>query len=167
MPDKMTPQQRHNCMSHIRSKNTRPEVLVRQYLHAAGFRFRILVMKLPGWPDVVLPKYRTCIFVNGCVWHGHRGCRYAARPKSNAEFWQTKINRNKERDTETQRKLASMGWHCITIWECQLKPKVRQATLESLEYTLSHIFLQDHKVKKYKVPEEEISIAAEPEHKYQ
>lgn len=88
-------------------------------------------------------------------------------PKRRTEFWQTKINRNKERDTETQRKLASMGWHCITIWECQLKPKVRQATLESLEYTLSHIFLQDHKVKKYKVPEEEISIAAEPEHKYQ
>ena len=89
MPDKMTPQQRHNCMSHIRSKNTRPEVLVRQYLHAAGFRFRIHVKKLPGCPDVVLPKYRTCIFVNGCFWHGHRGCRYAARPKSNAEFWQT------------------------------------------------------------------------------
>lgn len=77
MSDTMTPQQRHDCMSHIRAKNTRPEVAVRRYLHAEGFRFRIHVKKLPGCPDVVLAKYRTCIFVNGCFWHAHRGCRYA------------------------------------------------------------------------------------------
>ena len=132
MPDKMTPQQRHNCMSHIRSKNTRPEVLVRQYLHAAGFRFRIHVKKLPGCPDVVLPKYRTCIFVNGCLWHGHRGCRYAARPKSNAEFWQTKIRNNIRRDELSAQALEAMGWKVVTVWECGLKKDRREGTLHAL-----------------------------------
>ena len=132
MPDKMTPQQRHNCMSHIRAKNTRPEVLVRQYLHAAGFRFRIHVKKLPGCPDVVLPKYRTCIFVNGCFWHGHRGCRYAARPKSNAEFWQTKIQNNIRRDELSAQALDTMGWRIITVWECELKKDRREETLRVL-----------------------------------
>ena len=132
MPDKMTPQQRHNCMSHIRAKNTRPEVLVRQYLHAAGFRFRIHVKKLPGCPDVVLSKYRTCIFVNGCFWHGHRGCRYAARPKSNAEFWQTKIRNNIRRDELSAQALEAMGWKVVTVWECGLKKDRREGTLHAL-----------------------------------
>ena len=132
MPDKMTPQQRHNCMSHIRAKNTKPEVLVRQYLHAAGFRFRIHVKKLPGCPDVVLPKYRTCIFVNGCFWHGHRGCRYATRPKSNAEFWQTKIQNNIRRDELSAQALDAMGWRVITVWECELKKDRREETLRAL-----------------------------------
>ena len=132
MPDKMTPQQRHNCMSHIRSKNTRPEMLVRQYLHAAGFRFRIHVKKLPGCPDVVLPKYRTCIFVNGCFWHGHRSCRYAARPKSNAEFWQTKIQNNIRRDELSAQALEAMGWKVMTVWECGLKKDRREGTLHAL-----------------------------------
>ena len=167
MPDRLTTEQRHRNMAAIRAKDTKPELLVRKFLWSRGFRYRLNHPRLLGKPDIVLRRYRTCIFVNGCFWHGHEGCKYFIMPKRRTEFWQTKINRNKERDTETQRKLASMGWHCITMWECQLKPKVRQATLESLEYTLSHIFLQDHKVKKYKVPEEEISIAAEPEHKYQ
>ena len=132
MPDKMTPQQRHNCMSHIRAKNTKPEVLVRQYLHAEGFRFRIHVKKLPGCPDVVLPKYRTCIFVNGCFWHGHRGCRYATRPKSNAEFWQTKIQNNIRRDELSAQALDTMGWRIITVWECELKKDRREETLRTL-----------------------------------
>lgn len=132
MPDKMTPQQRHNCMSHIRAKNTKPEVLVRQYLHAAGFRFRIHLKKLPGCPDVVLPKYRTCIFVNGCFWHGHRGCRYATRPKSNAEFWQTKIQNNIRRDELSAQALDTMGWRIITVWECELKKDRREETLRAL-----------------------------------
>ena len=128
----MTLQQRHNCMSHIRAKNTKPEVLVRQYLHAEGFRFRIHVKKLPGCPDVVLPKYRTCIFVNGCFWHGHRGCRYATRPQSNAEFWQTKIQNNIRRDELSTQALDTMGWRIITVWECELKKDRREETLRAL-----------------------------------
>ena len=100
---------------------------------------------------------------NGCFWHGHEGCKYFVMPKSRTDFWQAKIERNKARDKEEQRKLASMGWHCITVWECQLKPKVREQTLQSLEYTLNHIFLEDHKVKRYELPEEEVVMAAEPE----
>ena len=113
-------------------KHTLPEVLVRQYLHAAGFRFRIHVKKLPGCPDVVLPKYRTCIFVNGCFWHGHRGCRYATRPKSNAEFWQTKIQNNIRRDELAIQTLEAMDWKVITVWECELKKDRRDVTLPSL-----------------------------------
>ena len=132
MADTMSPQQRHNCMSHIKAKNTKPEVLVRQYLHAAGFRFRIHVKKLPGCPDVVLPKYRTCIFVNGCFWHGHRGCRYATRPKSNAEFWLTKIKNNIRRDELAIQTLEAMDWKVITVWECELKKERRDFTLPHL-----------------------------------
>lgn len=128
----MTPQQRHNCMSHIRAKNTRPEVLVRQYLHAAGFRFRIHVKKLPGCPDIVLPKYRTCIFVNGCFWHGHRGCRYATKPKSNADFWMTKIQNNIRRDELSVQALDIIDWKVITVWECELKKDRREETLAAL-----------------------------------
>ena len=108
-------------------------------------------------------KYRTVIFVNGCFWHGHEGCKYFVLPKSRTEFWQAKIERNGERDLEEQRKLAEMGWHCITVWECQLKPKVRKKTLQSLEYTLYHIYLEDHKVKRYEMSEEESIMAAEPD----
>lgn len=132
MPDSLTPLQRHNCMSHIRAKNTKPEVLVRQYLHAEGFRFRIHVKKLPGCPDVVLPKYHTCIFINGCFWHGHRECRYATRPKSNAEFWQNKIQNNIRRDELSVQALETMGWKVITVWECELKKDRRGDTLPSL-----------------------------------
>lgn len=132
MPDTMTPQQRHKCMASIRSKNTKPEVIVRQYLHAVGFRFRIHVKKLPGCPDLFLPKYRTCIFVNGCFWHGHRGCRYATRPKSNAEFWQNKIQNNIRRDELSVQALETIGWKVITVWECKLKKGRRDDTLPSL-----------------------------------
>lgn len=132
MPDIMTPQQRHDTMSHIRAKNTKPEVIVRQYLHAARFRFRIHVKMLPGCPDLVLPKYRTCIFVNGCFWHGHRGCRYATRPKSNAEFWQNKIRNNIRRDELSVQTLETMGWKVITVWECELKKDKCADTLPSL-----------------------------------
>jgi DNA mismatch endonuclease (patch repair protein) len=101
--------------------------------------------------------------VNGCFWHGHEGCKYYTVPKSNTEFWVKKISRNRERDAEVHRKIAALGWHCIVLWECQLKPKVREQTLTSLEYTLNHIFLQDRIVKRYDAQEEEEkqSIAAE------
>lgn len=148
--DRLNKEQRHNNMAAIHSKNTKPEILVRKFLFNRGFRYRLNHPRLPGKPDIVLRKYRTCIFINGCFWHGHDGCKYFVIPKTRTEFWQTKIERNKKRDSENQRKLASMGWHCITIWECQLKPKVREATLESLSYTLSLIFLKNHEVKRYK-----------------
>ena len=148
--DRLSKEQRHNNMAAIHSKNTKPEILVRKFLFNRGFRYRLNHPRLPGKPDIVLRKYRTCIFINGCFWHGHDGCKYFVIPKTRTEFWQTKIERNKKRDSENQRKLASMGWHCITIWECQLKPKVREATLESLSYTLSLIFLKNHEVERYK-----------------
>lgn len=101
-----------------------------------------------------------------CFWHEHDGCKYFVMPKTRTEFWQAKFERNKERDYEIQRQLASMGWHCITIWECQLKPKVREATLESLSYTLALIFLQNHKVKRYELSEESSLMVAEVIHDY-
>ena len=119
-------------MSHIRSTNSKPEEIVRKYLFAEGFRYRKNVKKLPGCPDVVLPKYRTCIFVNGCFWHGHRGCWYATRPKSNAEFWQTKIQNNIRRDELSAQALDTMGWRIITVWECELKKDRREETLRTL-----------------------------------
>ena len=160
--DKLTKEQRSRCMSAIKGKNTIPELLVRKFLFSRGFRYRLNQSCLPGHPDLVLRKYRTVIFVNGCFLLGHEGCKYYVMPKTNVEFWRNKIEQNRLRDKEEQRKLASLGWHCITIWECQLKPKVRQHTLESLEYTLSHIFLEDRKVKSYEDSKENLSrMAAE------
>lgn len=156
--DKMTPEQRKFCMSSIHSKNTKPEWIVRKALWKLGFRYRLNFNGLPGHPDLVLKRYRTCIFVNGCFWHGHgvtlqsdndseiradnsMCCRI---PKTNREFWLAKIMRNQQRDIEEQKRLAAMGWHCITIWECELKPQKREATLKSLVFTLNKIWLDEH-----------------------
>ncbi len=161
--DKLTPQQRHKNMASIRSANTKPEILVRKYLWSQGFRYRLNNPRLPGHPDIVLRKYRTCVFVNGCFWHGHDGCKYFRLPKTNIDFWEKKIKRNKERDKEEQRQLAKMGWHCITVWECELKPKVREQTLKALAFTINHIYLQDHSVSYSHIEEEnEFDAAAEP-----
>ena len=140
--DRLSKEQRHRNMAAIHNKDTKPEVMVRKFLFSRGFRYRLNHPQMPGKPDIVLRKYKTCIFINGCFWHGHDGCKYFVMPKTRTEFWQAKIERNKERDSENQQQLTSMGWHCITIWECQLKPKVREVTLESLLYTLSLIFLK-------------------------
>lgn len=121
MADLLTSNQRSYCMSRIRGKNTKPEILVRKGLHARGFRFRLHNKKLPGSPDVVLPKYGVAIMVNGCFWHGHKGCRYANEPKSNVDFWLAKIARNRHRDEVTVAHLEALGWHVITIWECELR----------------------------------------------
>ena len=117
----MTAQQRHECMSNIHSKDTRPEQVVRRELWHRGYRFRKCVRTLPGTPDIVLAKYRTCIFVNGCFWHGHKDCQYATRPKTNQEFWRTKIENNRERDLRDYTFLESLGWRVIVVWECELK----------------------------------------------
>lgn len=142
-------------MSCIKGKNTKPEEIVRKYLFSQGFRYRKNDKKLPGKPDIVLPKYKTVIFVNGCFWHKHEGCKYFVVPKTRTEFWLNKVNRNQERDIEVHQKLASMGWYSITIWECELKSNKREKTLESLAFTLNHIFLENHKVKRYEVPAED------------
>ena len=216
MPDKLTIEQRHanfranrkqknldsyaevqpkvttvrsRNMAAIRAKDTKPEIIVRKFLWAHGFRYRLNHPRLPGKPDVVLRKYKTCIFVNGCFWHGHEvACvevnseerkvkregiveREVKRvslmdfqnmqssecckiPKTNREFWVRKILRNKERDIEVQKKLALMGWHSIVVWECELKQKVKDKTLERLAFTLNHIFLQDHQIRRHEIPEE-------------
>lgn len=167
-------------------------MIVRKFLWAQGFRYRLNHPRLPGKPDIVLRRYRTCIFVNGCFWHGHNVIRQlddlpldnmensecCKIPHTRREFWVSKILRNQERDIEVQKRLAEMGWHSVTVWECELKPAVREKTLESLAYTLNHIFLMDAKRNGlrnsnadsnsnqhhgYVLPEEELQMAAEPE----
>ena len=130
--DRLTPEQRSANMSKIRSKDTKPEMLVRRHLHALGFRYRLHASKLPGHPDLVLPKWHTVIFVNGCFWHKHEGCRYFVVPKSNTEFWMNKISRNVERDADNTKKLIDMGWKVVTVWECELKKEKRDNTLNGL-----------------------------------
>jgi len=174
--DKLSPEQRHKNMAAIRGKDTKPEIIVRRGLWRMGFRYRLNHKRLPGHPDLVLKKYRTCIFVNGCFWHGHNvampqvnseegivNSECCKIPKTNRDFWVAKIKRNQERDIEEQKRLAEMGWHCITIWECELKPSKREATLKSLAYTLNKIWLDDHAVigKPYDMPEGEMQKAAE------
>ena len=162
--DKM---KRSEIMAKVKQKNTGPEQVVGKFLFSKGFRYRKNVKSLPGSPDIVLVKYKTVIFVHGCFWHGHEKCKYFRPSKTNIDFWQKKIERNKERDKKEQCQLAAMGWHCITIWECQLKPKVRMETLDSLAYTLNHIFLEDRKIRTYQIAETNDSLmVAEPETPY-
>ena len=154
--DNKDPQSRHRNMAAIKSRDTKPERIVRRFLFSRGFRYRLCHQRLPGHPDIVMRKYRTCIFVNGCFWHGHEDCRFFRMPKTNTDFWTQKIFRNRERDKADQKALAALGWHCITIWECQLRSPIRQQTLTSLEFTLNHIFLKDHTVEYPQLEEEEV-----------
>ena len=166
-------EQVHKNMAAIHSKDTKPEWIVRRGLWMWEFRYRLNSPKLPGHPDLVLRKYRTCIFVNGCFWHGHNvalpqvnseqllvNSECCKIPKTRREFWVAKIRRNQERDTEEQKRLAEMGWHSITIWECELKPSKKEETLKSLVFTLNKIWLEDHQavVKSYPKLEEEDGI---------
>lgn len=123
-------------MSQIKSKNTKPEEFVRKYLFSHGFRYRKNDKRLPGSPDIVLPKYKTVIFINGCFWHGHEGCKYFVWPKSNEEFWENKINTNIERDKRKLQQLEQLGWKVIVVWECELKKQIRDKTLYSLYDTI-------------------------------
>ena len=123
-------------MSRIKGKNTKPEEIVRKYLFSKGFRYRKNEKKLPGTPDIVLPKYKTVIFVNGCFWHGHKDCRYFVVPKTNTDFWLDKINTNIERDKRKQEVLKELGWNVVVVWECELKPKVVEKTLDNLVYKI-------------------------------
>ena len=132
----MTPEQRHDCMASIHSEDTRPEQAVRRELWHRGYRFRKCVHTLPGTPDIVLPKYRTCIFVNGCFWHGHKGCSKFVMPKTRTEFWVNKIARNQERDLVNIQRLESIGWSAITVWECELSKSGIENTMEKIESML-------------------------------
>ena len=133
----MTPEQRHDCMARIHSEDTRPEQAVRRELWHRGYRFRKCVRTLPGTPDIVLPKYRTCIFVNGCFWHGHKGCSKFVMPKTRTEFWANKIARNQERDLVNIQRLESIGWSAITVWECELGKPIIDKTMEKVEAMLA------------------------------
>ena len=132
MADVHTPEQRSYNMSRIRGKDTKPEELVRKYLFSQGFRYRKNDVRLPGKPDIVLPKYKTVIFVNGCFWHAHEGCKYFVWPKKNKEFWENKIEGNVLRDIKNQNVLVDLGWNIVIVWECELKPAIREQTLVKL-----------------------------------
>lgn len=137
MTDTLNEQQRHYNMSRIRSKDTKPEEIVRKYLFSKGLRFRKNDRRYPGHPDVVLPKYKTVVFVNGCFWHRHEGCRYASIPATNREYWNQKFERNVERDAREQKELRELGWRVIVVWECELKKAVREETLERLYHEIT------------------------------
>lgn len=136
MADKDSEKQRHYIMSRIHATNTKPEIKLRKALFEKGFRYRVNVKTLPGKPDIVLPKYRTVIFVNGCFWHGHDGCKHYTVPATNTEFWVEKVRRNKERDAVDVQRLESLSWSVVTIWECELKSKVFQDTITKVETAL-------------------------------
>ena len=130
MSDNHTPEQRHHNMAAIHSASTKPELRLRHALWRQGFRYRLNVKILPGSPDMVLPKYRTALFVHGCFWHGQKDCKYYTIPKTNTDFWVAKVARNKERDQEVWRKLEAKGWYVIIVWECQLKKGKLDETVE-------------------------------------
>ncbi|QNR83425.1 DNA mismatch endonuclease Vsr [Pedobacter riviphilus] len=132
MADVHNKETRSYNMSRIKGKNTKPEMLVRRFLHANGFRYRLHVKDLPGKPDIALPKYKTVIFIQGCFWHGHDQCRYYVIPKTKTEWWLNKINGNKTKDSSNIESLKNAGWQVIEIWECELKPKQKSTTLTNL-----------------------------------
>lgn len=136
MTDRITPEHRSWNMSRIKGKDTKIEVKVRSWLFSKGFRFRKNDRRYPGTPDIVLPKYKTVIFINGCFWHRHEGCRYATTPKTRTEFWMNKFEKNVENDRMHKEELETMGWRVITLWECELKKNSFEDTMNRLEQQL-------------------------------
>lgn len=133
MSDVLTPEQRRKCMAAVKGKNTTPEMLVRKFLFSKGLRFRVNVKRLPGSPDIVLRKYRTVVFVDGCFWHKHEGCRFFHLPKTNTKFWEHKVNLNYARDYRVNVELKLLGWRVVRVWECSLRDKkMCQATLDAI-----------------------------------
>ena len=138
MPDHISPEQRSWNMSRIRSKDTTPELLVRSLIHRAGYRFSLHSTKLPGKPDIVMSRYRTVIFVNGCFWHRHTGCRYSTTPSTNTEYWEQKFKRTVARDQHAHATLRKLGWTVLVVWECQTRDSTNLANF--LEGTLPDKF---------------------------
>jgi len=133
MSDNHSPEQRHRNMAAIHSASTKPELKLRHTLWKLGFRYRVNDKHLPGRPDIVFPKHHTAIFVHGCFWHGHRGCKYYTVPKTNTDFWVAKVTRNQERDQEAWRQLEAKGWEVIIVWECELKKNRFEDTIKRVE----------------------------------
>ena len=162
MADIKTKEERSRNMAAIRSRDTKPEMLVRRFLHGAGYRYRLHDRKLPGCPDLVFPSLRTVIFIHGCFWHGHENCKYFRLPKSNEEFGHNKISRNIERDAKVRAELENQYWNIIVIWECDLKNKSRRE--EILENVAKELFnIRNHT---YSYPCYPFAEAAEPETPY-
>lgn len=162
MTDTVTPEQRHKIMVAVKGKDTKPEMLVRRYLHAAGYRYRLHDRKLPGSPDMVFPSLHTVIFIHGCFWHGHENCKYFRLPKTKEGYWRNKISRNIERDAETHAELEKQNWKVIVIWECDLKNKLHRE--EILESVAKELFcIKNHT---YSRPSYPFAEAAEPEAHY-
>lgn len=136
MADTVSKQKRSEIMSHVTGKETKPEIMVRKYLFARGLRYRKNVKQLPGTPDIVFPQYKTAVFVNGCFWHGHKGCKYSHLPSTNLEYWEKKIADNLERDERKTRKLEKLGYRVLIVWQCQLKPNIKIETLETLYHNI-------------------------------
>ena len=136
MADTVSKEKRSEIMSHVTGKETKPEIIVRKYLFSHGLRYKKNVKQLPGTPDIVLPKYKTVVFVNGCFWHGHKECKYSHLPSTNIEYWEKKIADNLERDKRKKRELEELGYHVLIVWQCQLKPKVRIKNLENLSHNI-------------------------------
>ena len=182
MTDTMTPQQRHYCMSRIRSKDTTPEKRVRQWLWQHGYRYRLCVKGVPGKPDIVMRKYRTAIFVNGCFWHGHHvqctknnvqctieDSKCCKIPKTNREFWVAKIQRNQERDQQNYKVLEENGWQVIVLWECELKATSLEQTMREVEVQLHDFYLKtfNYRSKTYiHVEEDPLPMVAEDPQEY-
>lgn len=161
MADRMTPEQRSRCMAAIKGRDTKPEMMVRKFLHAKGLRYRVNNSKLPGSPDIVLRKYKTVVFVDGCFWHGHEGCKYYRLPKTNTDFWRHKIILNIARDYANNVDLRLAGWRVIRIWECGIKTKAGRA--ETLERLYATIVGSNQSPMQYADPSlGDTSIAAEP-----
>lgn len=163
-------EKRSAVMAKIKSKDTKPELLVRRYLYHRGYRYRKNVKGLPGTPDIVMKKYGIAIFVHGCFWHGHDADMHL--PATNSDYWTKKISQNKARDAANKEALKRMGWKVMTIWECQLKPAVREKTFLEMEYWINHSYLQqlrrlpDKAVEPPEPEKADGNIAAEPETKY-
>jgi DNA mismatch endonuclease, patch repair protein len=139
MSDVHEPSIRSYNMSQIKGKNTKPELLVRRFLFSQGFRYRIHYKRLPGKPDIVLKKYRTIIFVHGCFWHGHEGCKYFVIPKTRTNWWMDKIRKNRENDIENRKKLTNLGWKVVWIFECELKTDNMTDNLDKIVYDLLNL----------------------------
>lgn len=137
---------RSEVMSKIRSKNTKPEILLRKALFSKGLRYRINYKKLPGKPDIVFPKYKTVIFVHGCFWHGHKNCKIAHIPKSNINFWKNKIEKNKERDGLNYERITYFGWKIVVVWECQISKKTIQELAENITLVLNETSLTSESI---------------------
>ena len=155
---------RSEVMSKIRSKNTKPELILRKALFARGFRYRVNVKNLAGKPDIVLPKYKTIIFLHGCFWHRHDGCKYAYTPKTNTKFWVDKITSNSERDKASVNKLTDLGWNVIVIWECEIRHKYKHnltPLIDRIEVEIINNNLHKISVKFYEERESEIMQVAE------